>query len=58
MKEKRIKSDTFTTQDSKSVFTLEESDREKLLEKIDFKYDSYVSIATIEKYFVNFKLAN
>ena len=48
--------DTFTTQDFKNVFSLEESVREKLLEKIDPKYDSDAFVKSIEKYFVSLAL--
>ena len=48
--------DAFTTQDSKSVFSLEESVREKLLEKINSDYDSDAFVKSIEKYFINLTL--
>ena len=52
----RQETDTFTTQDSKSVFSLEESVREKLLEKINSDYDSDAFVKSIEKYFINLTL--
>lgn len=52
----RQETDTFTTQDSKSVFSLEESVREKLLEKINSDYDSDAFVKAIEKYFINVTL--
>ena len=52
----RQETDTFTTQDSKSVFSLEESVREKLLEKINSDYDSDAFMKSIEKYFINLTL--
>ena len=52
----RQETDTFTTQDSKSVFLLEESVREKLLEKINSDYDSDAFVKSIEKYFINLTL--
>lgn len=52
----RQETDTFTTQDSKSVFSLEESVREKLLEKINSDYDSDAFVKAIEKYFINLTL--
>lgn len=52
----RQETDTFTTQDFKNVFSLEESVREKLLEKINSDYDSDAFVKSIEKYFVNLTL--
>lgn len=52
----RQETDAFTTQDSKSVFSLEESVREKLLEKINSDYDSDAFVKSIEKYFINLTL--
>ena len=52
----RQETDTFTTQDSKTVFSLEESVREKLLEKINSDYDSDAFVKSIEKYFINLTL--
>jgi len=52
----RQETDTFTTQDSKSVFSLEETVREKLLEKINSDYDSDAFVKSIEKYFINLTL--
>ena len=52
----RQETDTFTTQDSKSVFSLEESVREKLSEKINSDYDSDAFVKSIEKYFINLTL--
>lgn len=52
----RQETDTFTTQDSKSVFSLEESVREKLLEKINSDYDSDAFVKSVEKYFINLTL--
>ena len=52
----RQETDTFTTQDFKTVFSLEESVREKLLEKINSDYDSDAFVKAIEKYFINMTL--
>ena len=52
----RQETDTFTTQDSKTDFSLEESVREKLLQKIDSKYDCDAFVKAIEKYFINLTL--
>lgn len=52
----RQETDTFTTQDFKNVFSIEESVREKLLEKINSDYDSDAFVKSIEKYFVNLTL--
>ena len=52
----RQETDTFTTQDSKTVFSLEESVREKLLEKVNSDYDSDAFVKSIEKYFINLTL--
>lgn len=52
----RQETDTFTTQDFKTVFSLEESVREKLLEKINSDYDSDAFVKAIEKYFINVTL--
>lgn len=52
----RQETDTFTTQDSESVFSLEESVREKLLEKIDSKYDCDAFVRAIEKYFITLSM--
>jgi superfamily I DNA/RNA helicase len=52
----RQETDTFTTQDSKTDFSLEESVREKVLQKIDSKYDCDAFVKAIEKYFINLTL--
>ena len=52
----RQETDTFTTQDSKTDFSLEESVREKVLQKIDLKYDCDAFVKAIEKYFINLTL--
>lgn len=52
----RQESNTFTTRDFKNGFSLEESVREKLLEKIDSRYDYDAFLRAIEKYFIKMTL--
>ncbi len=52
----RQETNTFTTQDSKNGFSLKESVREKLLEKVHSEYDYDAFLKSIEKYFIKIAL--
>ena len=52
----RQETEIFSTQNYSSNFSLEESICEKLLEKVDSKYDKDAYLKTIEKYLINITL--
>lgn len=54
----RQETELFSTHNFSNSFSLEESICEKLLEKVDSKYDKDAFLKTIEKHLINFTLKN